>query len=87
MRRRILVVDVVAVHDHAVTRMPVPDGGAGRGTTTPAASEPTTWYGRSWRAPHLDSLPSRARKPKVGSGSKIDVHTVLKLMALAITAT
>jgi len=28
-----------------------------------------------------------ARKPKVGRGSKIDVQTVLKLMALAITAT
>jgi hypothetical protein len=31
-------------------------------------------------------LPSRSRKPKVGSGSKIDVHTVLKLIDEAITA-
>ena len=56
-------------------------------TTTPEASDPTTWYGRSWRLPQLLSLPSRSRKPNVGSGSKIDVHTVLKLMALAMTAT
>jgi hypothetical protein len=32
-------------------------------------------------------LPRRSRNPKVDSGSKIDVHTVLKLMAEAITAT
>src|SRR4051794_3887476 len=56
-------------------------------TTTPDASEPTTWYGNACRAPHFDSLASRSRKRNVGSGSKIDVHTVLKLMALAITAT
>ena len=35
--------------------------------------------------PH-DSLPSRSRNPNVDSGSKIDVHTVLKLIELAMTA-
>ena len=33
------------------------------------------------------SRPRRSRKPKVGSGSKIEVHTVLKLTAEAIIAT
>ena len=37
------------------------------------------------RPPTL-SLPRRLRNPNVGSGSKIDVHTVLKLIELAITA-
>ncbi len=31
-------------------------------------------------------MASRSRKPNVGSGSKIDVHTVLKLIDDAITA-
>src|SRR4051794_5456121 len=56
-------------------------------TTTPEASEPTTWYGRACRAPQTLSLPRRSRKPNVESGSKIEVHTVLKLMADAMTAT
>ena len=56
-------------------------------STTPDASLPITWYGRSWRAPHTLSRPSRLRNPNVGSGSKIDVHTVLKLMADAMTPT
>ena len=56
-------------------------------STTPAASEPTTWYGRACRAAHCDSRAKRSRKPNVGSGSKIDVQTVLKLMLEAITAT
>ena len=54
-------------------------------STTPEASEPTTWWSRAWRLPHALSLPRRSRNPKVGSGSKIDVHTVLKLMEDAIT--
>ena len=56
-------------------------------STTPAASLPTTWNGWSCRAPHTLSRPSRCRNPNVGSGSKIDVHTVLKLIDDAITAT
>ncbi len=56
-------------------------------STTPDASLPITWNGWSWRAPHTLSLPSRFRKPNVGSGSKIDVHTVLKLIELAMTPT
>src|SRR4051812_17534551 len=48
-------------------------------TTPPDPSEPTTWYGSAWRAPHTLSLPSRSRKPNVDSGSKIEVQTVLKL--------
>jgi hypothetical protein len=55
-------------------------------STTPEASEPTTWKSWAWRAPQTDSLPRRSRKPNVGSGSKIDVHTVLKLIELAMTA-
>ena len=55
-------------------------------STTAAASLPITWNGWSWRAPQTLSLPSRLRNPNVGSGSKIDVHTVLKLIELAITA-
>src|SRR6185503_2495762 len=56
-------------------------------STTPDASEPITWNGWSWRAPHTLSRANRFKNPKVGSGSKIDVQTVLKLMADAITAT
>src|SRR6266700_1069507 len=56
-------------------------------TTTPDASLPMTWYGCAWRAPHTLSLPSRVRNANVGSGSKIDVQTVLKLIDAAITAT
>ena len=37
--------------------------------------------------PQTLSRPSRSRKPNVGSGSKIDVQTVLKLIDDAITAT
>ena len=55
--------------------------------TTPAASLPTTWYGWSWRLAHSLSRPRRASGPNVLTGSKMLVHTVLKLMLLAITAT
>jgi hypothetical protein len=56
-------------------------------TTTPEPSEPITWYGRSCRAPYSLSLPSRDRKPNVDTGSKMEVHTVLKLIELAMRAT
>src|SRR5689334_4534578 len=56
-------------------------------TTTPEASLPITWYGWSWRAPQTLSRPSRFRNPNVGTGSKIEVQTVLKLIEDAITAT
>ena len=56
-------------------------------STTPAASLPITWNGWSWRAPHTLSAPEALQEPNVGSGSKIDVHTVLKLIDDAITAT
>src|SRR5688572_16085575 len=46
-----------------------------------------TWNGWSWRLAHSLSLARRDRNWKVGSGSKIDVHTVLKLMDDAIIAT
>src|SRR5690606_1721717 len=55
-------------------------------STTPDASEPITWNGWLWRWAHSDSRASRSRNPNVGSGSKIDVHTVLKLIDDAITA-
>src|SRR3954451_4663010 len=56
-------------------------------STTPDASLPITWYGWSWRAPHTLSRPNRVRNWNVDTGSKIDVHTVLKLIDDAITAT
>src|SRR4051812_8759778 len=46
-------------------------------STTPARSEPTTWYGRSWRAVSGDNFPYRLRNENVDTGSKIEVHTVL----------
>src|SRR5215216_5781369 len=46
-------------------------------TSTPARSEPTTWYGRSWRAVSGDNFPYRFKKANVDTGSKIDVQTVL----------
>ena len=55
--------------------------------TTPAPSDPITWWSRLCRAPHRLSRPSRSRKPNVESGSKIEVQTVLKLIELAMTAT
>src|SRR4051794_33752301 len=55
-------------------------------TTTADASEPTTWKSCWWRLPQTDSLARRSRNMNVDSGSKIDVHTVLKLIELAITA-
>jgi hypothetical protein len=54
--------------------------------TIAAASLPTMWYGRSWRAPSSDSRANRSRNANVGRGSKIDVHTVLKFSADAIGA-
>ena len=87
VRRRVLVVDVVAVHDDLVARLPVAHRRARPAARRPTRPEPTTWYGSAWRAPHTDSLPRRSRNPNVGSGSKIEVHTVLKLIALAMTAT
>ena len=87
VRRRVLVVDVVAVHGDGVARLPRAAPPSRRAAPRRRASLPTTWYGWSWRAPHTLSRPSRARNPKVGSGSKIDVHTVLKLIDDAITAT
>src|SRR3954453_12617924 len=46
-------------------------------STTPARSDPTTWYGRSCRAVSGDSFPYRFRNENVETGSKIDVQTVL----------
>ncbi len=46
-------------------------------STTPARSEPITWYGRSCRLVSAESFPYLRRKAKVGTGSKIEVHTVL----------
>lgn len=45
--------------------------------TTPARSEPMTWYGRSWRLVSSLSRPYRSRKPKVDTGSKMEVQTEL----------
>src|SRR4029450_8510400 len=46
-------------------------------STTPARSEPTTWYGRACRAVSGDSFAYRVRNVNVETGSKIEVHTVL----------
>ena len=45
------------------------------------------WYGSAWRFQSSLRLALRSRKTNVEIGSKIDVQTVLKLMAEAITAT
>ena len=55
-------------------------------STTPEASLPTTWYGWSWRRAHSLSRARRAIGPNVLTGSKMLLHTVLKLMLLAMTA-
>src|SRR4029450_9797428 len=55
-------------------------------STTPEASEPTTWKSCLCGAAHVDSRARRAGSANVGSGSKIEVHTVLKLIELAMTA-
>jgi hypothetical protein len=46
-------------------------------TMTPAASEPTMWYGRSCRASQPPALPMSLRNWKVGTGSNMAVQTVL----------
>jgi hypothetical protein len=43
-----LELDVEAVRDDLVAGLPGVDAGTVR-STTPARSEPTMWYGRSWR--------------------------------------
>ena len=63
--RRVLVVDVVAVHGDRVARLPFRTAEPTR-STTPAASLPTTWNGWSWRAPHTLSLPRRCEEPERG---------------------
>ena len=84
---RVLVVDEVAVDRHSVAWPPVAhrradpqhdtSGVGSDDVDSPAHGEPPTRF--PW--------PRRSRNPNVGSGSKIDVHTVLKLMLDAITAT
>ena len=86
VRARVLVVDVVAVHGDRVAGLPDPhrraDPQHDAGGVAADDVERLVVPG----AP--DALrPSRCRKPKVGSGSKIDVQTVLKLIDDAITAT
>ena len=75
MRRRILVVDVV---QWTVTASP--------GFQLRPPNRPQHDAGRvgadhvevgAWGAPRF-SLPSRSRNPNVGSGSKMEVQTVLK---------
>src|SRR3954463_14687437 len=56
-------------------------------STTPARSDPTTWYGRSCRLDSSLSRPYRSRNPNVDTGSKIEGQTVLKFTDEAITAT
>jgi len=46
-------------------------------STTPDRSDPTTWYGTSWRFASGERRPYRSRKVNVDTGSKMDVHTVL----------
>src|SRR3989440_258992 len=55
--------------------------------TTPAASEPTTWYGRSCRRGSSESPPERSREREVEIGSKRVGPTPLYVVALAITPT
>jgi hypothetical protein len=84
--RRVLVVDVVAVDGDLVAHLPVAHGGAGaQHDARGVRADHVVVEGVP--GPHTPSLPRRSRKPKVGSGSKMDVHTVLKLMDDAMTAT
>jgi len=46
-------------------------------STTPEASDPMTWYGRSWRLASACVRPYFSRNPNVETGSKMLVHTVL----------
>ena len=55
-------------------------------STTPDGIAADDLIGWSWRLAHSLSRPRRASGPNVLTGSKMLVHTVLKLMLLAITA-
>ena len=73
-----LQLDRQAVRDHLVAGLPRVSRPGPVRSTTPDRSEPTTWYGRSWRLVSGDELrPYRCRKAKVDTGSKIEVQTVL----------
>ena len=84
--RRVLVVDVVAVDRDPVARLPVAH-------RRPDLQHDARGVGaddvvRQGVAGAPDALLAEAvEEPNVGSGSKIDVHTVLKLIELAMTAT
>ena len=66
VRRRVLVVDVVAVHGDRVARASSCAPPSRCAARRPDASLPITWYGWSWRLPHTLSLPSRLRNSNVG---------------------
>ena len=68
MPGRLLERDVVGVHEHAVARLPACETAAPVRSTTPQASEPTTWNGWSWRLPvaaHLGE-PAQEREGRHG---------------------
>ena len=87
VRRRVLVVDGVAVDRDPVAGLPVAHRRAD--AQHDARRRRSRRRGTAGRGgpPTSLSRAKRSRKPNVGSGSKIDVHTVLKLMLDAITAT
>ena len=81
VRRRVLVVDVVAVHGDLVARLPVAHRRAD--AQHDARRRRSRRRGTAGRGARPTRSPCRgaSRNPNVGSGSKIDVHTVLKLIA------
>ena len=84
---RVLVVDVVAVHDDLVARLPV----AAR-PSRPAAPRPrrrSRRRGRPGRGACPSSSPGRGGRGtrRSGAARRSSVHTVLKLIELAMTAT
>ena len=85
--RRVLVVNVVAVDRDLVAGAPVAHRPSRRAAPPPRRRSRPRGSRARGGAPHGPSLARRSRKPNVGSGSKIDVQTVLKLIDEAITAT
>ena len=63
VRRRVLVVDVEAVRRHPVAGFQLRTADPTR-STTPDASEPITWNGWSWRAPHTLSRAEPLQEPE-----------------------
>ena len=87
VRGRVLVVDVVAVDGDPVAGLPVAHRGADAQHDARRVGADHVVRQVVALRPTRSPCRARSRNTNVGSGSKIDVHTVLKLIELAITAT